>query len=160
MIGAGIRQICILSVICGAVLSVTPEGGVKRVTELVCTAMLVLSAAGAVGQVSIESALIDDGGLQSIESAFRSDVQNTEDKLNRMVIEERYESYIMDKAEELNIEISAVKIEMQRNSDGLFIPWETEITTACGDIEKNRLGSIICEDFGIPFERQHWTDER
>ena len=45
MIALCIRQLCALSILCGAALSITPEGAVKRVMSVVCSVVLITAVA-------------------------------------------------------------------------------------------------------------------
>ena len=40
MIQESIRQLCAVSIFCGAAINITPEGGVRRIMQLLCTAAL------------------------------------------------------------------------------------------------------------------------
>ena len=55
MISQSIRQLCALSLLCGAALSILPEGGVKRVAEVVCTASLIVALVNPLKALDMES---------------------------------------------------------------------------------------------------------
>ena len=43
MIQESIRQLCAVSIFCGAAINITPEGGVRRIMQLLCTAALTMA---------------------------------------------------------------------------------------------------------------------
>jgi hypothetical protein len=94
-----------------------------------------------------------------MEIELSSSAQTVEERLNRLVIEREYETYIMDKANELEIRLSEVEVEAQWNLEGLWMPYEVSITGKCSDKDKNQLSAVISANLGIPYERQRWNDE-
>ena len=85
------------------------------------------------------------------ESAERID-----DRLNRAVIEEQCEEYILDKAEELGANVFGVKVQAQWNLDGLWVPYSAEIDAPDIGSAKTALEGVIQNELGIPAERQMW----
>ena len=98
MISQSIRQLCALSLLCGAALSILPEGGVKRVAEVVCTASLIVALVNPLKALDMESYALESAKRQERETALISGAEATQQLLNRLVIEQEYEAYIMDKA--------------------------------------------------------------
>ena len=95
---AALRLLCALAVFCGALLSVMPEGSVKRIAAIGCTAAMLLAVLGALreldpGDFTLELARYRELGR---ELAVRS--EEVRDRLNRSVIEEEYEASLGDAA--------------------------------------------------------------
>ena len=152
MIHQSIRQLCALSLLCGAALSILPEGGVKRVAEVVCTASLIIAIVSPLK--ALESARRHD-----LESSLTADAKAAEQRLNRLVIEQEYEAYIMDKALELGLEGLAVDVEVQWSLEGLWMPYGASISGVCSQTGKEQLSALMAADLGIPYERQRWDSE-
>ena len=153
----GLRQLCALSLLCGAALTMTPSGGVKRVTEVVCTAVLALSLLSPLRGIDLESYALGCARYNEARSELLKRAGETEERLNRLVIEREYSSYIMDKAKNLGITLSEARVRVQWSLDGLWVPYAAELASDCGDGERMELGRIILDDLGIPYERQQWN---
>ena len=42
------------------------------------------------------------------------------------------------------------------DENGLYLPWEAEVTGAITDVQQSRMTQTIAEDLGVPMERQHY----
>jgi stage III sporulation protein AF len=156
---SGIRALCVLSVICGAALSIIPDGGVKRVAEITCSAGLIVAILSPIKELDINDYAIESAKLMEMENQLSANAQAVEDRLNRLVIESEYETYIMDKANELEISLSEVEVEAQWSLEGLWMPYEVSIRGEYTDGEKSKMSAVISADLGIPYERQRWNLE-
>ena len=93
-----IRQLCVLSIFCGVALNLTPEGNVRRVVSIVCSAALICAALGLVGKLEEGGYALEMSRLQEREQELENRSGDFSDRLNRLVIVGQYESYIMYKA--------------------------------------------------------------
>lgn len=159
MIHQSIRQLCILSLLCGAALSVLPEGGVKRVAEVTCTASLILALVSPLKALDMQTYALESAKRHELEAAMTNDAQAAQQRLNRLVIEQEYEAYIMDKAKELGLEGLAVDVEVQWSLEGLWMPYGATLSGVCSQTVKERLSALMAADLGIPYERQRWDSE-
>lgn len=155
----GIRALCAVSLLCGAALSILPEGGVKRVAEILCTASLILAVLSPLKELDMDSYALESARLHELESELARQGQEAGDRLNRLVIEQEYEAYIMDKAGELGIEDLAVDVEVQWSLEGFWMPWGAELNSGCDQESRERLSWLLASDLGIPYERQRWNGE-
>lgn len=92
--------------------------------------------------ISYDSSLAVQQGIEAAEST------------NAAYIKEAMESYISNKAEEMNAEIDA---EVTLENDKLQIPKSITIAGTVSPYIKRRLMDIISKDLGIPEEQQLWT---
>ena len=159
MIHQSIRKLCVLSLFCGAALSVLPEGGVKRVAEVTCTASLILALVSPLKALDMQTYALESAKRHELETAMSNDAQAAQQRLNRLVIEQEYEAYIMDKAKELGLEGLAVDVEVQWSLDGLWMPYGATLRGVCSQTVKERLSALMAADLGIPYERQRWDSE-
>ncbi len=155
----GIRELCAVSLLCGAALSILPEGGVKRVAEILCTASLILAVISPIKELDLDVLALENARLHELETSLAQQGQEAEERLNRLVIEQEYETYIMDKASELGIEGLAADVEVQWSLEGFWIPYGAEIRSACSQDSRERLSQLLVSDLGIPYERQRWNSE-
>lgn len=159
MIHQSIRQLCVLSLFCGAALSVLPEGGVKRVAEVTCTASLILALVSPLKALDMQTYALESAKRHELETAMTNDAQEAQQRLNRLVIEQEYEAYIMDKAKELGLEGLAVDVEVQWSLEGLWMPYGATLSGVYSQTGKERLSALMAADLGIPYERQRWDSE-
>ena len=150
----GIRALCAVSLLCGSALSILPEGGVKRVAEILCTASLILAVLSPIKEHAMENAR-----LRELEASIAQNGQEAGERLERLVIEGEYETYIMDKAGELGIDGLKTDVEVQWSLEGFWIPYGVELSGECSDESREQLGRIMVSDLGIPYERQRWSSE-
>ena len=153
----GIRQLCAMSLLCGAALTMAPEGGVKRVTEILCTAILVLTILSPLIELDYDDYALTSARRHEAETELFDRAENTGQRLNRIVIEQEYESYIMDKASDLGLNVSGVDIQVEWSLDGLWVPHGATISADGDKAVKEELGRILRDDLGIPYERQQWN---
>ena len=59
----GIRELCAVSLLCGAALSILPEGGVKRVAEILCTASLILTVISPIRELDLDVLALENARL-------------------------------------------------------------------------------------------------
>ena len=80
------------------------------------------------------------------------------ERLNRLVIQEQYRAYIMDKARELDIPMSEVSLELRWSGEGLWLPESASYTSAPGG-DRSALEEIVQAEPGIPIEKQNWSND-
>lgn len=148
-----------MSLLCGAALTMTPEGGVKRVTELLVTAVLVLTLISPFRELDFETYADITARRHEAEAELFSRAGEAEDRLNRLVIQREYASYIMDKAKNLGMELQTMEVEVQWSLDGYWAPYGSRISTQSGAKQREELGRILRDDLGIPYERQQWDGD-
>ena len=97
--GDMLRELCIMSVICAIACSLSPEGPIKRLLGVCCSVILMLTALKPIGEFDIENFAGFQAKYRELESFLHEDTEIISSSLNRLVIEEEYRTYIMDKAE-------------------------------------------------------------
>ena len=156
----GIRQICFLSVLCGVSMTVIPEGQVKRITSLACACVLILAALNMVRGMDYELYAHELSQQRENTEKFLNDTENLKDRLNRLVIEEECETYILDKAGQMGIRLASAAVRARWSMDGFWVPWELTLEGTVQPNERNALAEVIQAELGIPEARQYWsTDE-
>lgn len=158
MIASCIRQLCALSIFCGAAMSMAPEGSVKRVMGVLCSAALILAVIQPLKGMDLSQYALELAKYEEREAEFLEGGEDMNDRLNRLVIQEGYETYIKDKATELGIEMRSVSVSAQWNMDGLWVPESVELDGEGAGESKRELSRIIEAELGIPAERQYWSE--
>lgn len=154
-----IRQICALSIFCGAAMSLTPEGGVKRILAILCTAALMVTVLGALRSIDYEDYALEISRYREQEKSFLEQSTEMNERLNRLVIEEEYETYIMDKAREYGLAVERAEVDLRWSTDGLWVPESADIVCRATEEQRSLLTGIIQAELGIAAEKQRWSED-
>lgn len=147
-----------VSLLCAVAEALMPSGAVKRVGRLVCGLVLV-------GAILSPAARLDvDGGRRWLERYLFS-VQAREAELEhevngqmKIIIEQEYAAYIVDKAAELGWTCTA-RVTCERSEEGLYLPVRTEVTGLQTAGVPAQLVQSIAEDLGVPKEAQVYINK-
>ena len=145
------------SILCALAERVMPPGSVKRVGGLTCGLVLLWAILAPLARPDLGAgrAWLEDylAALEQREMELSDQV----DQGRKVLIEQEYAAYIVDKAAEWELNCTArVKC---RAEEGLYIPDETMVAGPFSDVEQSRLTQMIREDLGVPAERQTYYAE-
>ena len=157
MIRNSLKSLCLLSIFCGAALSISPEGSVKRIMNILVSAILLTLVILPFKEFDYPGYALFEGKLRQHEKELAESSEQINDRLNRLVIEEEYGAYIMDKAAELHMSISELKVNVYWSTEGLWLPQSVSIKYDGDQAERSRLEGIISAELGIAPERQYWN---
>jgi len=152
-----VLQLCVLAVVCGAIMSITPEGGAKKISHLLSTVILLTAIVAFVGNLDFQEYVQQAASMDEIEKKFAKDFAESEKELKHLIIESRYKEYILDKAEENGSRIYTIDFELRNTENSVFYPYSVEIIGVWEPSQKKELTVVISSELGIPSERQHWT---
>ena len=155
--GELLREMCMLSVLAGVLMAITPDGAVRRVSEICSCAMLTAVLLSAIGETDFDQYALDNAKLFAAEKELNAGAEKAQRELNRLVIERQYRTYICDKAKAFGIENIDLLLEVRWDMEGLWVPWSVEVHTQAGETETDALKKVIRDELGIPFERQSWN---
>jgi len=140
-----VLQLSALSMVCGAILTLFPEGGCKHITQVLCCAVLVSSILSPIIGFDFNSFALESAKLHELEASFSQEALESQSRLNRLVIQQHYCEYILDKASELGLEALEVELVTQWHEDGLWVPYSLDIF-GCWDNSQ-----------GLPVRRGRYT---
>ena len=152
-----IRQLSLLSVLFGLITEAIPDKGVKNVTELLCTCILLLCILSPLRELDYDRLSLDLAKYSELEKELTRSAEKERDRLNRKVIEQEYASYILDKANEYGAQTQNVHVTAKWSTEGIWIPWEAYIEYRGDEASKALAAERIEADLGLPEERQRWT---
>lgn len=158
MIENAARGLCAMSLLCGAAMSISPEGSVKKVMSILCAAVLIMSVLTPLKEMDFSSYALELAKLEEREQSLQAEGEEINSRLNRLVIQSQYEAYIMDKATKLGLSVETVKVGVEWSTEGLWVPKTAEIKCAGDERLKKTLGEIITSELGIAPERQYWSE--
>ena len=136
------------SLICALADALMPKGAVKRVGRLVCGLVLASAILSPLAGLDVES------GQSWLERHLASEEVNSQMKV---IIEQEYAAYIVDKAAQLGAACSA-RTECRRDG-GLYLPQRVEVTGAVPPPLQSELVQIIVRDLGVPEEQIDFSEE-
>lgn len=139
-------------VLCSVAESLMPNGPVKGVGRLVCgLALLCAVLSGARGLDLEASQAWAAGWLDGVEEE-RAGLENQVNGEMKVIIEERFAAYIVDKAAELGLVCTAqVTCEME---EGIYLPVQARVFGPLEEQGRAALTQVIWEELGIPPEEQ------
>lgn len=152
-----LREICALSILCGVAVSITPEGGAKRVIGILSSAILIIAIITPLKDFDFENYALELARYREQEAELTAKGEEINERLNRLVIEKECQAYIMDKAIEIGFEVKEAKVTLQWSTEGVWVPYSAEISGEATPEERLRLGESIKAGLGIPPERVVWA---
>ena len=152
-----IRQLCYFSIFAGAILTLTPEGQVKKILQLLCTASLLLTVAGQIRTLDLESFAMEKAKIREQEERFLESSSAVQERMNRLVIQNAYETYIWDKAEQLGMDVQSVRVKVKWSTEGYWYPYELHVTGQGKESVVLTLSDLVRTELGIPEARQEWS---
>ena len=145
------------SLICALADALMPKGAVKRVGRLVCGLVLPSAILSPLAGLDVESG---QSWLERHLASVEFQRAALEEEVNgqmKVIIEQEYAAYIVDKAAQLGAACSA-RTECRRDG-GLYLPQRVEVTGAVPPPLQAELVQIIVRDLGVPEEQIDFSEE-
>ena len=145
------------SLICALADALMPKGAVKRVGRLVCGLVLASAILSPLAGLDVESG---QSWLERHLASVEFQRAALEEEVNgqmKVIIEQEYAAYIVDKAAQLGAACSA-RTECRRDG-GLYLPQRVEVTGAVPPPLQAELVQIIVRDLGVPEEQIDFSEE-
>ena len=150
-----VRELCVLSIFCGAALSLCPEGGGKRVLHILETVVLLAVILNGIGRMDFSPYAVELAKLHEKENELAADSQEIRNRLDRLVIEEEYRAYVEGRAKAIGVCPTEILIRTRWNKDGLWVPDSSRIQLNTASVP-GELSRMLAGELGIPAERQEW----
>ncbi|MBQ9687188.1 MAG: hypothetical protein IJV41_11715 [Oscillospiraceae bacterium] len=154
-----LRELVMVSICCGAAMTLCPEGGIRQVLKLLCTAVLILSVLTAIKGFDFSVYALEQAKLTQTERELNENGKQAEARLNRRIVESQYNSYISERAMACGIQELRVEVETQWNLDGLWVPFGVTLTGHWDEGQRRLVQEILRDELGIPWERQTWISD-
>lgn len=154
----GLRQyvleLVIAALICGIITGLVKEGSLREILKFICGVFLAVTVLRPIVGTDFLT-LLDFSHLHTDDAAQAvSAGENLSRDAAAAIIKAECEAYILDKAAQLEVQISA---EVTLSEDDPPVPVSVLITGNVTPYNKLRLEEIIQEDLGITKENQLWT---
>lgn len=147
-----------VSLLCAVAGALMPQGAVKRVGRLVCGLVLLAAILSPLAELDVEAgqrwlnSYLDSVDLRETE------LRETVNSQLKIIIEQKYAAYIVDKAAQLGLSCSA-RVECRETEEGLYLPIRAEVTGSWTVSAQGRLSQILSEELGIPIQSQIYINE-
>ena len=151
-----IRQLCGMSILCGAAMNLTPEGSIRRVMNVLCSAVLITCLLGGVRGFDYEVYADELARNGQREQRFRQEAEDARDRFSRLVIQDRVRAYILDKAGQRGLTLENVTVQTEWNTDGFWVPRSIVLEGYWQEEERETFSRLLAAELGVPEERQEW----
>ena len=148
-----IVAVCLLTALARSLI---PEGGVRRVSSVVCALLLVLCALSPLLQLDIDAVAQSLARIQMENETLRTGVAVKNRELVSQIIKQNTQAYILDKAASMGLTLQA-EVEMHDGGDYPY-PYRVTLSGMCTEAKRQALTRYIEENLAIPAERQAWND--
>lgn len=125
-----------------------------RIVNLISGLMMTITVLSPLIHVSFENVAAYWEGITANAEDYAQDGKTAANESIRSIIKEQAEAYILDKAKDLDLEIT-VEVELDGGDDP--IPCGVTISGTRSPYAKEVLGQFIAETLCIPREMQRWT---
>ena len=105
-----------------------------------------------------ESYALEAARLKQQEEAFLKNSTEIVSQLDRLVIEEKCASYILDRARQKQLPLQEAEILAQWSMEGIWVPYEAKLTGDPSSGQREEIAGMIESELGIPRSRQEWRE--
>ena len=151
-----VRELCVIAVFCAVLPELIPEGGVRKIMSVLCSAVLILVSLGGVKQLDYDVYAREMSRLREEQAAIELDGEAMRERMNRLVIAQELETYILDKARELEVPVTHAQFSLRWSSEGFWVPESVELTVSGRTESEEDLRRILEAELGIPSGGQIW----
>ena len=154
-----LREFCVLAVFCGAALRLAPEGSVRRVMQVLVSAVLLIALLGAFESLDADTLRVETARVRENERRFAQSADDTRRRLDRLVIEEELRAYIQNKAGEMGLRLTEAEISLRWETEGFWLPDQVRLRGSGDAAAAARLLGELRAELGLREERLCWIDE-
>lgn len=141
------------ALICGVATRLVSKGTAANVVKLMAGILMALAIVSPLLKLRLDelSGVLDDIQLSADEIVAEGENSARQD-MEELILEQ-LQSYILDKAESMGVELT---VEIELESQGLPIPCAVTLRGSVGPYAKSVLSDYIEENLGIKAEEQLW----
>ena len=138
-------------------MTVTPDGRVKRVVSLICGLMTIVALVKPVAGFDFRDLAKNIAAYQKSADGLASKVTSNDEKLTRLIIEDKCRSYILDKGKSIGISDLEAAVTASWSRDGYWYPTGARLKTTAGKDLRDKLSQSIEAELGIPPGELIWS---
>lgn len=155
---AWLNAVIYTGVICGIALVITPGGRVKKALTVLCGAAMCVAFISPLAGIDLDGYSETLAGFKLEAESFAAQGESYSKNLNRTIIEDECEAYILDKAENLGVQLDEVEVLAVWSDEGYWYPSEAVIKGGLSQAQRERLSSYIEAELGISTDKQQWSE--
>lgn len=140
---------------CAVATMLTPKGRVRQVVQLLTGLLMALALLQPLLRPELGELSLDLSKYRAQAEQLTQSGQELRQSLDRSIIEEQTEAYILDKAQSLGAAVVGAKVSLQWSTEGFWYP--TEVTLQ-GTYDA-ALSRLLEAELGIPAAAQRWTND-
>lgn len=159
LIKTWILQLTGAAMLSAIAVSLTPNGKVKNVVSMVCGLVMIIALISPAVRFDSSEFTKYLSELRGNTADISSELTEVNDNLNRTIIEEESEAYILDKGTELGMENMEISVFAQWSEEGYWYPSRIEISGTAAANQRQELSYYIESQFGIAEDMQIWSTE-
>ena len=138
-------------------MTLTPKGRPRAVVGLVSGLVTVVALIAPVLEFDYMAYARHMSDFQVSLEARSQEWETAQERLTSLIIRERSEAYILDKAESLGLVGLTVEVATAKSGDGWSYPYRVWISGDYSAEQQSALSEFLAGVFGIPAERQDWS---
>lgn len=155
---AWLNAVIYTGVICGIALMITPGGRVKKALTVLCGAAMCVAFISPLAGIDLDGYSETLAGFKLEAEAFAAQGESYSKNLNRTIIEDECEAYILDKAENLGVQLDEVEVLAVWSDEGYWYPSEAAIKGSLNQAQRERMSAYIEAELGISTDKQQWSE--
>ena len=138
-------------------MTVAPEGKVKKVVSLICGLVTIIALIKPIAGINYNDFAKNLASYQKSAEGFSSHVDSANEKLTRLIIEDKCKAYILDKGKSLGIGDLEVSVTASWSKDGYWYPSGARLASNADKATRDKLNQSIEAELGIPPEELIWS---
>lgn len=136
--------------VCALCTMLCPAGRVKNVLQMACACVMLLAVYTPLAKLDMDSYAGVLAAYREDSLAVMSHSGAMMERFNRLVIEQQYREYILDKAKSRGESLEDVSVGVKWDDGGFWVPWEAVYS----DPVSGAFRETVASELGIPEERQ------
>ena len=140
------------ALVCAAAQKLTPEGRVKSVLRLVCAVAMAAALFSPLLHSALDTYPLELARYRAQAAALTEEGEALRRELDRGIIEQEMEAYILDKARVLGAELEGAHVLLRWSTEGVWLPESAEMSGPYHAL----LARTIEAELGIPRSAQVW----
>lgn len=139
-------------------MTLTPKGRARAVVGLVSGLVTIVALIAPIAEFDFNAYAQNFGGFEAQMETRIEEMEAAQERLTSLLISQRSQAYIWDKAERLGLGHLAVEVATTLGADGWPVPDRVWIVGAVSPGDRQILSEFLTDTFGIPVNRQYWSE--
>lgn len=153
-----IMTVTFAAILCGITTGILGKKGTTgAATKFLTGLFLVITVIAPVTKIKFQDIQQYTDGISQEAADLTKEGENFATETMARIITERAESYILDKAAAMSVDL---QVEVTLSDAIPPMPWAVSLSGSVSPYEKRRLEQCICKDLGISEEEITWTSQK